>query len=137
MSQRRYPNERQGAFAERYVAESYGLAHVPNEADWYDCVHPRGTKYEVKSTHETLASGAAGRFRLWEDQHRSLTAAEGAEGQTAWYAFVLFDEHDDVVDVVRRKPSSVTKIVGGEWNDAGHAGRNGRQHKTPWEDIYR
>ncbi len=80
--------------------------------------------------HETLASGAAGRFRLWGDQHRSLTAAEGAEGQTAWYAFVLFDESDDVV---RRKSSTVTEIVSGEWNDAG---RNGRQHKVPWDQVF-
>ncbi|WP_167837313.1 hypothetical protein [Halosimplex halophilum] len=83
--------------------------------------------------HETLASGAAGRFRLWEDQHRSLTAAEGAEGQTAWYAFVLFDESDDVV---RRKSSTVTEIVGGEWNETGHAQRDGRQYKVVWNEVF-
>jgi len=132
---RQHPNQRQGAFAERYVAESYGLEQAPNEADWYDCVHPRGTKYEVKSTHETLANGATGRYRVWEDQHRSLTTAEGATDQTAWYAFVLLDEDGEVVDVVRRKPLTVTEIVGGEWNDAGHAERNGRQHKIPWTEV--
>ncbi|WP_436929114.1 hypothetical protein [Halosimplex halobium] len=89
----------------------------------------------MKSTHETLASGAAGRFRLWEDQHRSLATAEGAEGQTVWDAFLLFDENGDVVDVVRRKPSTVTEIVGGEWNDAGHASRDGRQRKIPWDKV--
>jgi hypothetical protein len=133
------PNRRQGAFAERYVAESYDLDHRPNEADWYDCVHPRGTKYEVKSTTETYSGeysdGATGRFRLWEDQHRSLTAAEGSEGQTAWYAFVLLDTDGEVVDVVRRKPSTVTEIVAGNWNQAGHAERNGRQRKLPWPEV--
>ncbi|WP_338905229.1 hypothetical protein [Salinibaculum marinum] len=99
------PNERQGAFAEEWVAREYGLDHAPHEADWYDAVHPStGTKYEVKSTHRTVDNGATGRFRLWEDQHRSLAGAEGSDGQTAYYAFVLLDVDGEVVDVQRRHP---------------------------------
>jgi hypothetical protein len=39
------------------------------------------------------------------------------------------------VDVVRRKPSTVTTIVAGNWNAAGHAERNGRQRKLPWPKV--
>ncbi|WP_380681109.1 hypothetical protein [Salinigranum sp. GCM10025319] len=131
----RRANEEQGAFAEQLVASRYNLDHVPNEADWYDCVNPRtGTKYEVKSTHETLASGASGRFRLWEDQHHSLTVSDGQA--TAWYAFVLLSRTGEVVDVRRMKPSTVTEIVGGDWNRAGHSERDGRQYKLPADEVF-
>jgi len=139
MPTRDHPNERQGAFAEEFVANTYGLEHVPNEAEWYDCVHPeRGTKYEVKSTHVALDDGSTGRFRLWRDQHRSLTASQGAPNQTAWYAFVLLDEDGDVVDVRRMHPTTVTSIVrdeDGGWNRSGHLLRRSRQHKIPWPQI--
>jgi len=124
------PNERQGTFAEAYVAESYGLEHAPGETDWYDAVHSeRGTKYEVKSTH------TGGRFRLWEGQVRSLVASDG-QG-TAWIAFVLLDQGGNVVDVQRRKPSTVLGLVNdrGGWNRAGHQERDDRQHKLPEEEV--
>ena len=140
-----YPNERQGAFAEEYVANSYDLEHVPNVSEWYDCVHPfTGTKYEVKSTEKRIGDDypADGRFRLWEDQHRSLAGAEGAENQTAYYAFVLLDDGGDVVDVQRRHPSTVTRILdertddGSPWNQAGHTERDGAQYKLPYTEVF-
>ena len=82
----------------------------------------------------TLSSGASGRFRLWEDQHRSLTASDGQA--TAWYAFVLLSGTGEVVDVRRMKPSTVTEIVGGDWNRADHAERDGRQHKLPADEVF-
>jgi len=130
VSRNQHPNERQGTFAEEYVANSYGLEHAPGEADWYDAVHPeRGTKYEVKSTH------TGGRFRLWEGQVRSLVASDG-QG-TAWIAFVLLDANGNVVDVQRRKPSTVLQLVNdrGGFNRAGHQERDSRQHKLPEEEV--
>ncbi|WP_162562457.1 hypothetical protein [Salinigranum rubrum] len=135
VTRRRRANEEQGAFTEQLVADRYDLEHRPDEADWYDCVNPRtGTKYEVKSTHETLASGASGRFRLWEDQHRSLTVSDGQV--TAWYVFVLLSETGEVVEVRRMKPSTVTEIVDGEWNQAGHRKRKSRQHKLHFGKLF-
>lgn len=88
-----------------------------------------GTKYEVESTHED------GRFRLWEDQTRSLLSSD-ARG-TAWVAFVLFDERGNVEAMQRRKPSTVNRIVRerGGWNRAGHSERDGRQHKLPHDEV--
>lgn len=133
---RDHPNEQQGEFAIEYVANAYDLEVENDVEDWYDAVAPStGTKYEVKSTHQELASGATGRFRLWEDQHRSLVAAESAEDQTAWYAFVLLDEDGEVEDIARRKPSTVTGIVDG-WNRAEHDDRDSGQHKVPWYQVF-
>lgn len=132
-------NAEQGAFAERAAAEKWGFEHSPNEADWYDCVGPSGEKLEVKSTSVTRASGAAGRFRLWEDQHISLTAADKAG--SAWYAFVLLSSGStkEVVAIKRLRPKDVTPIVrkdGGTWNLAGHSDRPGRQHKVLWSEVF-
>jgi len=128
-----YSNERQGRFATEAVADRFDLVVENDVAEWYDAVDPStGTKYECKSTSKELESGATGRFRVWEDQHRSLTTAASADGQTAWYGFVLLDDNGRVEEMVRRKPSTVTKIVGGEWNRAGHSERDSRQYKIPW-----
>lgn len=135
------PNERQGTFAEEYIADEYGLEHRPDETHWFDCVDPStGTKYEVKSTTTEYSGeyseGATGRFRLWLDQHRSLVAAQASEDQTAYYAFVLLDTNGKIEDVARRRPTTVTKIVDGDWNRADHADRDSRQHKVPWYEVY-
>lgn len=91
-----------GADAVRRAADRYGFD--VESARWYDGVGPSGTKYEVKSTN--------GRgFRVWRDQHRSLTSAP-----SAWYVFV-YDGR-----IVKRRPSTVTRYVrdAGGWVDSGH-----------------
>lgn len=133
-----HPSEEQGRFATEWVANEYGLDVDTESAEWYDAVHPNtGTKYEVKSTHATLDNGATGRFRLWEDQHVSLVAAD--RSGTAWYAFVLLDESGEVRDVRRARPSTVTSIINdvgdGEWNMASHSERESQQQKVPWPEV--
>jgi len=91
-----------GADAVRRAAERYGFD--VESARWYDGIGPSGTKYEVKST-----SGRG--YRIWRDQHRSLTSAP-----SAWYVFV-FDGR-----IVKRRPSTVTRYVNdaGGWVKSGH-----------------
>jgi len=129
-------NRRQGEFATNVVADTYGLVVENDDADWYDAVHPNSeAKTECKSARRELADGSTGRYRLWEDQHRSLVASD-ASG-TAWYGFVLLDDDGTVVDVQRRKPATVGAIVRdrGGWNQAGHSKRESRQHKLPWSEV--
>lgn len=143
----KYPNERQGTFAEEFVANEYGLAHAPNEAEWYDCVdESTGTKYEVKSTHRVIDTrdpdefvGGDGRFRLWYDQHRKLAARDGQKGSAAWYAFVLLDDAGDVIDHRRMHPTTVTPLVRdllGGWDVANHEQRQSEQQKIPWPAVF-
>ncbi|MCD2199093.1 hypothetical protein LPA44_04160 [Halobacterium sp. KA-4] len=123
-----------GSTATHAVAERYGLE--VESRPWYDAVSPTGTKYEVKATSRALADGSTGRFRLWEEQHRSLTASD-AQG-TSWYAFVLLSQSGDVRRIQRRKPSTVTRLVNerGGWYDAGHEGKDGRQFKLAHDAVF-
>jgi len=116
--------------AESLVAGEYGLSEA-NKADWHDCFdRETGVKYEVKSTSTEIRSGP-GRFRLWKQQHRSMTTSEG-QNSTAWYAFVLLDLEEGSIKIQRRKPSTVTRIIDerGGWNRSGHE-QKGKQHKVP------
>ncbi|RDZ65868.1 hypothetical protein C5B90_05825 [Haloferax sp. Atlit-12N] len=123
--------------AEELVADVYGLDHRPDDASWYDCVHPNsGAKTEVKSTSVRIGEKypAHGRFRLRHDQTRSLLAAD-ARG-VAWYAFVLYDFDKGEIRIRRAKPSTVSKWVreAGGWNEAGHEEFE-EQQKLPMNTV--
>lgn len=139
MSGRGRVNEDRGRFAEEAVADYYGVTHDPDAAEWYDCINEEtGTKYEVKSTVEERSSGRPGRFRLWEDQTISLMGSDRVG--TAWVVFVLFDTRDRIVAMRRFRPLTAANLVrsdGGDWNLAGHAEREGRQHKIAWPEVIR
>ncbi|WP_255195265.1 hypothetical protein [Halorarius litoreus] len=139
-----------GTFGEILVAELFGVRHTPDEANWYDLRHPdRGTKYEVK-TAQTRIDGrnpdsyvdVAGRFRVWKGQTRSLIAASSAEGQTAWYVFVLLDADGGPLEIRRVKPSTVwrwaTEEVGtGGWDESGHDNPDRNlQQKLPVDIVF-
>lgn len=128
--QQRVQGDAFDSLAEELVAEEYGVSEF-NDAEWYDCLdRDSGVKYEVKSTSTEIRSGP-GRFRLWKQQHRSMTTSEGQQS-TAWYAFVLLDLEEGSIKIQRRKPSTVTRILNerGGWNQSGHESK-GKQHKMP------
>lgn len=113
-----------GKAAEKRVIDKYGLERA--DVEWCDATNPRtGARYEVKSAS---TSATRPRFRLWEDQHRSLTRA--ANHAAAWYVFVYGGE------MTRRRPSTVTEVVNdrGGWNRSGHR-RGARQLKVPVEEL--
>ena len=121
---RSHKDNRRGLDGEDYVARRFELEECP-ENDWCDLVNPRtGTQWEVKVCQPNR------RFRLWEDNHRSLTASDGQK--TAWYYFIVVSKNGNIVDTQKRKPSTITRIVRerGGWNESGHE-RGSRQHKLP------
>ncbi len=133
MSDPRNPRSHQdtdrGRFGEDYVRRRDDLEACP-ENDWCDLLNPRtGSKHEVKVSLPNR------RFRIWEDNHRSLTASDG-QG-TAWYHFVVVTSSGNVVDERKAKPSTITRIVNerGGWNRSGHA-RGSRQHKIPVGELF-
>lgn len=126
-----------GDVAEELVGEWYDV-DLARGAEWFDLEHQgSGAKYQVKSTPSTIGGSypGAGRFRLWESQHRSLTASEG-QG-TAWYCFVLLHEGEGELWFRRMFPSTVTRRVRerGGWNRSGHKSYE-RQHKLPWTVVF-
>ena len=127
---RSHKDNRRGANSEDYLARRDNLEKCP-ENDWCDLVNPRtGSKHEVK----TCLPGK--RFRIWQDNHRSLTASDG-QG-TAWYRFLVVSEGGNVLRETKMKPSTVTKMIRerGGWNRSGHA-RGSQQHKLPEKDVFK
>jgi len=118
-----------GQLGEDYVRRRDDLEPCPGN-EWCDLVNPRnGTKHEVKVSQPNR------RFRVWEDNHRSLTASDG-QG-TAWYHFLVVTSSGNVVDERKAKPSTITRIVNerGGWNTSGHE-RGSRQHKIPVGELF-
>ena len=115
--------------AEKFAVENFDLEHEPGGKGqrWFDALDPEtGEKYQVKSAKPER------RFRLWEDQHRSLTASEGQLG-AAFYIFVT-----DNKPMLKVRATTVTEWVQerGGWNKAGHDLRDGRQLKIPVSWVF-
>ena len=126
---RSHEDNDRGLRGEDWIAVRDDLDPCPAN-QWCDLVNPRtGAKHEVK------VAAPERRFRIWEDNHRSLTASDGQN--VAWYHFLVMDSDGRVVDSRRMKPSTVTRIVRerGGWNTSGHA-RGSRQHKIPVGEIF-
>ena len=117
-----------GRRSEDYIRRKHDLEECPE--DWCDAINPRtGSRHEVK----TCLPGK--RFRLWEDNHRSLAAAHGQNA--AWYYFVVVTKSGNVVREKRMKAPTVTRLVNerGGWNKSGHR-RGSRQLKIPESEIF-
>ena len=118
-----------GRRGEDYVRRRDDLEEC-SENDWCDLVNPRtNTKHEVK------VAAPDRRFRIWEDNHRSMVASDA--GNVAWYQFLVVTMNGNVVEERKVKPSTVTTIVNerGGWNESGHV-RGSRQHKIPVGDLF-
>jgi len=124
-----------GELAERLATSAYGYSRFV-DASWYDGRRESGAVVEVKSCLSELQSGAAGRWRLWREQHDRLL--EHDRDASAFYVFVLFDvgARPPVARMVRQAPATVGRQVGarGGWGPSGHDSR-GEQHKLPIEAI--
>jgi hypothetical protein len=135
-------SEGAGDLEEKIVAEAFDLLDVSgDDAEDADLRNPRTeARYEVKSANATVGSGngetEAGRFRLWEDQHRSLVGYDAQPDLAGWYVFVYSDAQGTPQVMRRVEPSTVTKLVDGRWNDASHEGRDSRQYKLPIDEVF-
>jgi hypothetical protein len=135
-----------GDVEEQIVAESFDLLDVSgDDAEDADLRNPRTeARYEVKSANATVGSGEVdgrqttepGRFRLWEDQHRSIVGYDAQPELAGWYVFVRCDRQGTPQVMRRVEPSTVTKLVDGGWNDASHEGRDARQYKLPIGEVF-
>lgn len=127
----------EGELAEQIVAAAYDLDEIDGDELDGDAINPRtDARYEIKSTRPTVGSDYSneGRFRLWQDQHRSIVAYDAQPDLTGWYVFVRFDESGTPREMRRVEPSTVTQLVDG-WNESGHE-RGARQHKLPLSEVF-
>jgi|GEM_PF-2184495 hypothetical protein len=117
-----------GRRGESYVRRRDDLE--ASEVDWCDLRNPR-----TNSAHEVKVCEPNRRFRIWEDNHRSLTTADGQNA--AWYHFLVVTDGGNVIEERRMKATTVTKLVRerGGWNESGHE-RGSRQLKIPESEIF-
>jgi hypothetical protein len=136
-TERRRLQDDTGEVAERIATSVYSGYSRFVDASWYDGKRDSGAVLEVKSALSTLDNGAAGRFRLWREQHDQLVE-EDRDG-SARYAFVLFDlsGRSPVALLKKREPATVGRQVGarGGWGPSGHDSR-GEQHKLPIDAVF-
>ena len=136
-SDRRQLQDDTGEVAERIATEVYSGYSRFIDSPWYDGRRESGAVLEVKSALSTLGNGAAGRFRLWREQHEKLV--EHDRDGSARYAFVLFDidRHEPVAKVKQKVPADVGRMIGarGGWGPSGHASQ-GEQYKLPTGAVF-
>jgi len=125
-----------GALAERIAGEQYAGFSEFGVENFDISNSDTGSLGEVKSTAETLQSGATGRFRLWKKQHEKLLRAD--RERSAFYVFILWDTSERPVTarLVRRNPADVGHTIGarGGWSASGHS--MGPQKKVPWSWVF-
>jgi hypothetical protein len=139
-------HEAPGDLEESIVAEAFGLLDVSGDAAEDADLRNADTeaRYEVKSANAVVDAGVVdgtqttepGRFRLWEDQHRSIVGYDSQPDRTGWYVFLRSDADGLPLQIRRVEPSTVTKLVDARWNDASHEGRDARQYKLPIDDVF-
>jgi hypothetical protein len=136
-SERRRLQGDTGELAETIATDVYSGYNPFVDADWYDAARDSGAVLEVKSALSRLDSGAAGRFRLWREQHERLV--EHDRDGSARYAFVLFElsGREPVAMLKQKQPATVGRMIGarGGWGPSGHDSR-GEQYKLPIEAVY-
>lgn len=121
-------SSRYGQLAERRAADRYGFDLVHNE--WRDGCYQNDTPVQVKAAQVERSSGAEGRFRLWEADHRKLKRRGG------YYVFVAYRPHGNgirVVEMVRKRPGDVP--IGGFYGSGSHPHGN-RQAKVAVSSIF-
>jgi hypothetical protein len=136
-TERRRLQEDTGDLAERLATDVYSGYSRFVDAPWYDGRRDSGAVLEVKSALSRLDGGAAGRFRLWKEQHEQLLEYDRED--SARYAFVLFDlsSREPVAKLKQQVPADVGRMIGarGGWGPSGHDSQ-GEQHKLPIDAIF-
>jgi hypothetical protein len=136
-SERRRLQGDTGALAETIATDVYSGYNRFVDAPWYDGKRESGAVLEVKSALSTLDNGAAGRFRIWKNQHDRLV--EHDRDGSARYGFVLFDlsDREPTALLKQREPATVGRQIGarGGWGPSGHDSQ-GKQHKLPIDAIF-
>ena len=130
--------QEKAAVLEEVAARVYGY-NSTRSASWYDARRESGAVIEVKSAQEKEGSKypAAGRFRLWREQHSKLVSYD--RESSAFYVFVVLDESENppIAELVRKNPADVGRLIAarGGFGPSGHASR-GEQYKLPISAVF-
>jgi len=129
------PNREVSSFIEQLVVTEYSdFESGFTDSSAYDIQGSGDTVAEVKHTLRRHTSGQKGRFRIFKQQHNGLVRRD--RRGTAYYVFVLISPQDDLLQMVRKKPSSVGRLIAGRGGFYNASHNAGQDHKLPWGEFF-
>ncbi|NLV10006.1 hypothetical protein GOC74_08690 [Halomicrobium mukohataei] len=109
-----------GTLVERKAAERYGLAL--DRCSWHDAKRSDGTPVEIKAAMHRHSDGQPGTFKLYDQYHEQLRAANG------WYVFAVYRVRGRGVEVLRWEMRHSSRLPKLDWHGGGEH-RDARQSK--------
>jgi len=129
------PNREVSSFVEGLVVSEYaGFESAFTDSLVYDIQGSGETVAEVKHALRRHEGGGKGRFRIFKQQHNALVRRD-RQG-TAYYVFVLISPQDNLLQMVRKKPSSVGRLIAGRGGFYIASHISGPEHKLPWGEFF-
>ncbi|WP_420182135.1 hypothetical protein ACNO8S_14100 [Haloarcula sp. KBTZ06] len=115
-----------GTLVERKAAERYNLDL--DRCSWHDAKRPDGTPVEIKSAMHRHADGQPGTFKLYDQYHEKLRAANG------WYVFVSYRVCGLGVKVLKSEMRHSSRLPKLNWHGGGKH-RDAQQAKIAIDEI--
>lgn len=129
MSKHRSP--RLGHRVEQRVIEEQGYSQTEIDRSWFDA--QAGTvPVEIKGAMRVRSNGSEGRFRIFREPHRQLSAADGV------YAFAPYQQRGSGVEILEIRTVRARELRGIEWSRSHHQTRGrDQQTKLPISQVMR
>lgn len=116
-----------GTLVERKAAERYDLDL--DRCSWHDAKRPDGTPVEIKAAMRQHADGQLGTFKLYDQYHDRLRAANG------WYVFAPYRVCGPGVEVLDWEMRHSSRLPQLHWHGGG-GHRNAQQSKIGIGEIF-
>ncbi|WP_367397977.1 hypothetical protein [Haloarcula salina] len=100
-----------GTLVERKAVERYDLDL--DRCSWHDAKRPDGTPVEIKSAMHRHADGQPGTFKLYDQYHEQLRAANG------WYVFAVYRVRGRGVEVLHWRLLHSSQLPNLNWHGGG------------------
>ncbi|WP_420182074.1 hypothetical protein ACNO8S_13500 [Haloarcula sp. KBTZ06] len=109
-----------GTLVERKAAERYDLEL--DRCSWHDAKRKDGTPVEIKAAMHRHADGRPGTFKLYDQYHEKLRAANG------WYVFGVYRVRGRGIEVLEWETRHSSRLPRLDWHGGGDH-RNSKQTK--------
>lgn len=116
-----------GTLCERKVIEQYRLEL--DRSSWHDARRDGGAPVEIKAAMHRHADGQPGTFKLYDQYHEQLRAANG------WYVFATYRVRGAGIEVLKSAMRHSSRLPRLHWHGGGDH-RNARQTKIDIQEIF-
>lgn len=112
MSSTRSP--RLGARVEKQVIEKRGLTATDKDRSWCDAF-AGSVPVEIKAAMRERSNGSEGRFRIFREPHRQLSAQDGI------YAFAVYRRRGTGAEILEIETKRARALRRLEWSSSSHS----------------